>query len=355
MSVRALVVDDSKVERMYLTGLLERLGAEVDATGSCDECVVRVCEDEFDIIFIDYFMPDADGVHALKEIQTAEGSLNTETPAIALGTADPVLGDDFFMIQGFRNYIEKPVDMEILHAALLLYLPEEKRGEVGTAAEKESREHKKSLIPPWLSDIKEMNVREGIKNCGGEEGFMSALGIFYSSIEKMADEIQGYYDSENLTDYTIKVHALKSSARIIGLADLSELARKLEAAGDGEDIDFIRENTDHLLSWYRSYKEQFSRLDGDENGKDEAEKPLAEQDFLEDAFSSLEEFAGQMDYDLVEMVISSVEEYRLEPDDKAIFDEVNDAFMSLDWNGIKQSAHKYIEKIYGSETDDESG
>ena len=51
---------------------------------------------------------------------------------------------------------------------------------------------------------------------------------------------------------------------------------------------------------------------------------------------------------MVETVISSVEEYRLPPDIRDIFDEVNDAFMNLDWNGIRVAAHRYVEMIYGS-------
>ena len=246
MSVNVLVVDDSKVERMYLAGLLERLGVQSDTAESSEEAVLRACEEPFDMFFIDYFMPDADGVHALKEIRSNESTLNAETPAVALGTADPVLGEDFFIMQGFVNYLEKPVGFEMLHAALLLYLPEEKRAEIGNGELTVDGGEQDSVILRWLSDIPEMNVADGVKNCGSEEGFMSALEIFFKSVGKMSDEIQGYYDSGNWTDYTIKVHALKSSARIIGLAELSELARQLEAAGDAKDLGFIHDNTGNM-------------------------------------------------------------------------------------------------------------
>ena len=349
MSVKVLVVDDSKVERNYLAGLLERLGVTPDTADSCEDSAFKACKQEYDLILIDYFMPDSDGVHALKEIRTTKDSLNVSTPAIALGLADPVLGDDFFMMQGFVNYLEKPVDHELLHAALLLYLPEMKRSEVGVSDSEAGAGA--SVIPEWLRGIEELNIKDGVKNCGTEEGFMSALGIFLGSIDNMSHEIQSYYNSENWTDYTIKVHALKSSARIIGLAGLSELAKQLEAAGDSGDLEFIHSETGHLLTWYGSYKEKFAKLSGGE--EEEKEKPPAEQDFLEDAFSSLEEFAGQMDYDMVEMVIGSLEEYSLEPEDQEIFDAVNAAFMTLDWNALRTAAHRYIEKLYGDGAVDE--
>ena len=347
MGVKVLVVDDSNVERHYFLGLLAKLGVEATEAVSCDEAAEKACAEPFDMLFIDYFMPDADGVHTLKEIRTNENSLNTSVPAVALGTADEMLGDDFFFHQGFVNYLEKPVRFELLHAALLLYLPEDKRSEIGSGAAEEAPEKAGALAGlGWLSEIPELSVEEGIKNCGSDEGFVSALNIFYNSIPNMSDEIQGYYESGDRKNYTIKVHALKSSARIIGLADLSELAKQLEAAGDGNDGEFIDANTDRLLEWYRSYRDKLSRLGGDSE-KDDSGKPLAEQDFLEDAFSSLVEFAGQMDFDMVDTVIESLGEYRLEPEDKEIFDEVNAAYANLDWNGIAVAAGKYITKLYG--------
>lgn len=348
MSVKVLVVDDSNVERHYFIGLLSKLGVGAEEAANCEEAAGKACAEAFDMLFIDYFMPDADGVHTLKEISTREGSLNTKTPAVALGTADEMLGEDFFFHQGFVNYIEKPVRFELLHAALLLYLPEEKRGEVGGGIEAEAAEPEKSPALAgleWLSELPELSVETGITNCGSEEGFVSALNIFYNSIPNMSDEIQGYYETGDRKNYTIKVHALKSSARIIGLADLSELAKQLEAAGDGGDEDFINANTDRLLEWYRSYREKLARLDG--GGEDDSDKPPADREFLEDAFSSLEEFAGQMDFDMVETVIESLKEYRLEPEDKEIFDEVSRAYDNLDWNGIAVAAGKYIQRLYG--------
>lgn len=357
MSVKILIVDDSKVERLYLAGLLERLGVEPDITESCDEGVLRACEEQYDLIFIDYFMPDSDGVHTLKEIRHNEQSLNKETPAVALGTADKNYGEDFFITEGFMNYIEKPVRYELLHAALIIYLPEEKRAEIGHHAENASEaDEQKNDLPDlgWLDEVDEISAEEGIKNCGSQEGFLSALTIFFNSIDPMSEEIEGYYKNEDWKNYTIKVHALKSSARIIGAAKLSELAKELEAAGDGGQLDFIHEETDHLLSWHRSFKEKLKPLGGEEEA-DDSDKPLADRDFLEDAFSSLVEFAAQMDYDLVEMVIDSVNDHRLEPKDKEYFDKVNDAFMALDWNGIGAAANSYIEDLYKESDDPDPG
>jgi len=341
LSINILIVDDSTVERNYLAALLGKLGIVPELADCCDEGVRLACGEKFDLMFIDYFMPEADGVHTLHEIRMTEKSMNTETPAIALGRSDTDSDSDFFCEHGFLNYIEKPVNPEFLHAALILYLPAEKRSEVGTSQQTGSGKNDETL-PGWLKELPELSIRDGIKNCGNEEDYLAALKIFYGSIDAHADEIQGYYDNGNLKDYTIKVHALKSSARIIGLSELSELAKQLEAAGDSGDLDRIEQDTGRLLEWYRSYRQKLSRLDECGGEEDNEDKPLADRDFLDDAFSSLDDFARQMDFNLVEMVIESVREYRLEGRDKELFDEADTAFMNIDWNGIRTVSKKYF-------------
>lgn len=341
MSVKILIVDDSRVERNYLAALVRKLGAEPTAAENCEAGVKAACEEKFDLMFIDYFMPVSDGEHTLRDIRQRVESLNKETPVIALGTTDYGSDSDYYFEHGFVNYIEKPVRFELLHAAMILYLPEEKREEMMTSAAAEP-EHHESLLPDWLTAIPELSTADGVSNCGSEEDYLCALEIFYNSIDPMSAEIQGYYDTGDLKNYTIKVHALKSSARIIGLADLSQLAKELEAAGNAEAVDFIEQNTDKLLEWYRSYKEKFLLLGGDKAEEDDTDKPPADRDFLDDAFSSLDDFAGQMDYDLVEMVVNSVKEYSLEGRDKELFDMVDAAFLNLDWNGIRTASQKYF-------------
>ena len=72
--------------------------------------------------------------------------------------------------------------------------------------------------------------------------------------------IRKAYDSGNIRLYTIKVHALRTSARIIGAASLSELAEKLEEAGEHRDMELINNETEKLLSEYEAFKETLAAI-----------------------------------------------------------------------------------------------
>ena len=188
-------------------------------------------------------------------------------------------------------------------------------------------------LPAALVNNKEIDSSAGVRNCGSVEGYLSVLGDFYETIDDKSAEIEGYYDNEDWEDYTIKVHALKSSARIVGLTELSGMAAALEAAGDEGRTDEIRRDTAGLLEKYRSYK----RILAVALGKDDVgQLPHAPDDVIKDAYQALSEFAQDMDYELTRMVMDSMKEYSLPPSDKEKFDKLRGCLLKLDWDGIKE-------------------
>ena len=58
------------------------------------------------------------------------------------------------------------------------------------------------------------------------------LSTFYDNLRETTDAIERSLREEDYDNFTIRVHALKSSARMIGAAEISALAEKLEACGD---------------------------------------------------------------------------------------------------------------------------
>ncbi len=111
--------------------------------------------------------------------------------------------------------------------------------------------------PQSLEDIEGISVEDGLKYCGSETALKKFLHTFCDSIDTKSNEIEDAYNRGDISFYTIKVHALKSTSRIIGAKELSSLAESLEMAGKEENQAFIDENTGKLLELYRSYKEKW--------------------------------------------------------------------------------------------------
>ena len=67
-------------------------------------------------------------------------------------------------------------------------------------------------------------------------------------------------EEKDWENYTTKVHALKSSARIVGAQELSDRAKRLEDAGNRRDTEEIEKDTPELLSLYRSCSDALAPL-----------------------------------------------------------------------------------------------
>ncbi len=201
-------------------------------------------------------------------------------------------------------------------------LSEESTEAVGTAVVPE--EEKK-----WYESIPGIDVAAAVKNSGSEDAFLSVLKIYYDSYNTKAGEIQKFFDSKDWENYTIKVHALKSSSRLVGALQLGSDAEALEMAGKAGDTGFIEEHHGALMEGYRSLKDA---LDTEFGVPDDL--PDIPADILADAYAGLYEFAEAMDYELAAMVMDSVKEYRLPDEDRERFERLQACLMQIDYDGI---------------------
>ncbi len=323
-----LVVDDNNTNLAVFRNLLKRTKVRIDTASSGEECLKMSGKKKYDIVFLDHMMPDKDGIETLHEMREMPDDPNGDTVAVCL-TANAISGaKEKYLSAGFDDYLTKPIDADKLEEMLIRYLPEEKV--VLSESDREPHGEEKPL-PEWLLHCVGIDPGQGVVNCGGTEEYLSVLEGFHSTVSDRADEIEAYYDNGDLKNYTIKVHALKSAARVVGAMELSEKARLLEEAGNENNAEYIKANTAELLSLYRSYEDILSAV-----SEGSSDRPDISAEMLADAYEGLAEFAQMQDYELARMVVRSLKEYRLpEPDDER-FKRINSRLAQLDWEGIRE-------------------
>ena len=330
---RILVVDDTVMNLTVVKGLLKQTQIQIFTAESGYECLHLVTKHKYDIIFLDHRMPGIDGIETLQKMKELPHNLNQETPVISL-TANAVSGARTEYIQaGFQDYLTKPINSTALENMIIKYLPKDKVIISKEAKEAEqAREDKK--LPDWLKEINGLNTFDGIVHCGGVESYLYALTVFAQSVSIGAKEIANFFKNEDWKNYTTKVHALKSSARVIGAKELSERARRLEDAGNHGYINEIKECTPELLELYLSYEAKLAPLCKVEEEEDDSNKPLIDDSELAEAFESMKEVAASFDYDSLMFIFESLDDYRL-PEDKAEqYKQIKEAAAKLDWEKI---------------------
>lgn len=124
--VRALVVDDNLINLDVASGILKRYKCDVTTVTSGKECINIMQQEFFDILFLDYMMPEMDGIDTLKYIRQLDDDKKKKIPAVAL-TANAVSGArEMFINAGFDEYVSKPIEIEHLENVLRKLLPSHK-------------------------------------------------------------------------------------------------------------------------------------------------------------------------------------------------------------------------------------
>ena len=356
---RLLVVDDTRMNLTVFKGLLKATEVQIDTAESGKEALSLVRKYSYDLIFLDQRMPGMDGIETLRRMKHLYDNKNHGVPVIML-TANAVAGArEKFLEEGFDDYLTKPINGKKLERAILERLPQEKV-HIPTAeelAQEDAAEPvlaKKAYDSPFLNalaKISGLSVEEGLTNCMNEEILQSTIHDFVVSAKSGPKEIQDYLENGDIENYTIRVHALKSSARIIGAGELSEQAKYLEGCGDEKKVEEIREKTPKLLEDYRALAEALQdALGGKAEDINEAvwpdaavveisaveeadtadDRPELPEDQLKSALDGVRELVEAFDFDGAADVLGMLASYRLPEKAAALVSAVSDHITKLE-------------------------
>ena len=164
----------------------------------------------------------------------------------------------------------------------------------------------------------EIDVEVGLRNSGSSGSYLSLLKIFFESIEENEAQLNRLYNDQDIRNYTIKVHALKSSARIIGATDLGERAQGLENAGKAGDTEYIAAEHEAFLSAYSSMQGPLSALFRQkEEGED---RPEADESLMKSVYDEVLAAAEDMDCERLDSFFAEMADYKI-PDGEAVLYE----------------------------------
>lgn len=304
---RILVVDDTRMNLTVVRGLLKETEIGIDTAESGEEALVMIGKKKYDIIFLDQRMPEMDGIETFRRMKRLYDSKNRNTPVIML-TANAVSGArEMFLAEGFDDYISKPIDGEKFEDMIVKYLPPEKvlppKEQPETAEETASDDFSDSPFLSALNTVSGVSVSDGLTNCMNEELLAETIRDFVANAKKNHGDITEFFEKRDWRNYTIQVHSLKSSARIIGANDISERAKYLEECGDEENISEIESLTPDLLSDYDALaislagavgEEYDIQAEPDEDASEEAGIPDEE---VESGIAAVRELIEAFDFD----------------------------------------------------------
>lgn len=121
-----LVVDDTKLNLVVAAALMEPTQMHIDMAESGEQALKMIDENDYDLIFMEHFMPGMDGVETTARIRDLSDENKRELPVIAL-TADAMKGvREELISKGMSDFLTKPIVIGDLYKMLRKWLPEEK-------------------------------------------------------------------------------------------------------------------------------------------------------------------------------------------------------------------------------------
>ena len=317
-----LVVDDVEMNLTVIKSLLKRVEINPELCISGEEAIELANEKKYDVILLDAMMPNMSGEETLQCIRKSS-AFNRETPIVVL-TANAIVGArDEYLAVGFNDYISKPVNGEQLENIIQKYLPEEKQ--IIVTESTSSKESKYDVEPALIHKIRKIqaiNVSDGIKAAGGKDTYVSVCSNFYETASARIQMISDYFNNEDYDNYTIQAHALKSSARLIGALELSELALEMELAGKEKNAEQIKEKTKLLLDQYKSIQSELESVFGGKTDEAEIGKKELTKKKLNRKLSELRELIEAFDFETAQMLFVSLKDYRLPEDFANSYDKL---------------------------------
>lgn len=261
-----LVVDDNEMNLLVATNLLKATQVKIDTALSGMSCLKKLVERHYDLILLDQMMPSLDGVQTLKMARAMEDNLSKDVPIIAL-TANAISGTrEKLIAEGFTDYLSKPIDVKLMEKMLMNYLPAEKV--LSSTQEKISAAEKPSES---VSDL--INVEKGLEYSAGMTDFYKEFLLKFVSLKaEKQQKLQATFEAGDWKNYTICVHALKSTSLSIGGEKTSEAAKELEKAGKilmaatsselekQESAEFIKKNHAAAMKLYDALAAEAEKL-----------------------------------------------------------------------------------------------
>lgn len=273
--VKILLVDDNELNLKVARKLLEKYKAnKIISVNSGFLCLEKVKSEKFDVILLDGMMPKMNGTETLKKLKEIDGF---NTPVVIL-TANAITGmREKYIKDGFDDYLAKPIEKEELIRVMNKVLDKNSINNSCLASddfceslvsinnnsevvdnnkdssflENDSLELANGSLPNenFLRDHG-VDLDYAISLLGDMDMYNSTLVDFLKEVKEKWNNIVTYKEKNDMDNYAIEVHSLKSDAKYLGFMKLADISYQHELKSKEKDSEFVNNHFSELEDEY---------------------------------------------------------------------------------------------------------
>jgi CheY-like chemotaxis protein len=254
LPLHILIAEDNPVNQKVATRMMEKLGYRPDLVANGLEVLEALKRQFYDVVFLDVYMPEMDGLQAAGEIlKMFEGKLR---PRLIAMTAAAMQGDRELCLEaGMDDYISKPVRAEELVKSINQCRPRP-IPVVETVS---------APVPPTQPELDEdicatLNVSLGFE--ADNEILLDLINLFLQETPSLMDTIRRGLAEGDIPSLTRAAHTLKSNGATFGANKLRDLSLQIEQKGRGENLEGVADMVRQLQEEYSRFRGVVDRAKG---------------------------------------------------------------------------------------------
>lgn len=222
---RLLLAEDSPTNKMLATAILREAGYQVTAVSNGRELLEALRAATYDLVIMDIFMPEMDGIEATETIRALPGQIG-KVPIIAMTAYSLDSDKESCLKAGMNDYISKPIQKQEMLSTVHRWL--EAADDKGEAA---TPEHVESPV------IIDERVLEGLERDTSPEIRRELAQSFLTEAASRMDRVTRAAAENDLSTMEREALALKAAAGTFGAVQLTGYATALEQACLSRDAD----------------------------------------------------------------------------------------------------------------------
>jgi signal transduction histidine kinase/CheY-like chemotaxis protein len=332
-----LIVDDNMTNIAVAKGLMSQYKMSIDTATSGEEAIAKIKENNYNLVFMDYMMPEMDGAEATSIIRAMQGDKYAKLPIVALTANTTSEFKNKLLKEGFNDFIAKPINTKKLDAVLEKFLKDDSVVKQRTLKVID----KLSMRPRNINEY--VDISAGIQQMGGsEDTYMSVFTTYLDDMKKRKASLLDIIKKGDISMFTIYVHAIKGASAGVRADRLSELAAELEQYGKIQDMNMINNKLNSFFLELENVIKFAEYSINKYNQKTASEVKKYLPNVPKESLKRLIQYSREFNMVKIEMVLMEMSSYQYGDLDEDTFKQIKKAANNYDYELLVELVKKHI-------------
>jgi len=222
-----LVAEDDIANQLLISEMLDLYGLTYEMANNGQEAFELFKDNSYDLVFMDNYMPEKDGVTTVKEMLVYEKKEAKEhTPIVILSASVMQSDQQLFALIGADDFLAKPINADTLNFMLGKYL----------------NSYEAEVYVEYKSDDRDDRIKQISNELGlSVERVRELLDAYLGEMSSLIADLREGIDNKDYKKIDMVAHTIKGGSATYLFIETTEIAFEIEKAAktESETFDYV--------------------------------------------------------------------------------------------------------------------